>query len=122
MGAIRHANLGTIFRWSHHYNNNRTQKFFRFLFWSFEPSILGFRYCRPIISIDETHLRGSYKGVLLIASSWDANNHIFPIAFAIVDEESSASYNWFMRLLREHVLKERLISDRCKGILNAMSQ
>ncbi|KAI5667433.1 hypothetical protein M9H77_17286 [Catharanthus roseus] len=46
---------------------------------------------RPVISVDGTHLRGPYKGVLLIASSWDANNHFFLLAFAIVDKESSES-------------------------------
>ncbi|KAI5682358.1 hypothetical protein M9H77_03586 [Catharanthus roseus] len=49
----------------------------------------GFSYCRPVISVDGTHLRGPYKGVLLIASTWDANIHLFPLAFAIVDKESS---------------------------------
>ncbi|KAI5671031.1 hypothetical protein M9H77_11395 [Catharanthus roseus] len=53
----------------------------------------GFTYCRTVISADETHLRGPYKGVLLIASTWDANNHLFPLAFAIVDKESSESWN-----------------------------
>ncbi|KAI5650220.1 hypothetical protein M9H77_36225 [Catharanthus roseus] len=52
-----------------------------------------FLYCRPVISMDRTHLRGPYKGVLLIASMWDANNHFFPLAFAIVDKESSESWN-----------------------------
>ncbi|KAI5648279.1 hypothetical protein M9H77_34284 [Catharanthus roseus] len=52
-----------------------------------------FLYCRPVIFVDETHLRGPYKGVLLIASTWDANNHLFPLAFAIVDKESSENWN-----------------------------
>ncbi|KAI5656502.1 hypothetical protein M9H77_25295 [Catharanthus roseus] len=51
----------------------------------------GFSYCRPVISVDKTHLRRPYKGVLLIASTWDANNHLFLLAFAIVDKESSES-------------------------------
>ncbi|XP_027152174.1 disease resistance protein RPM1-like [Coffea eugenioides] len=40
-----------------------------------------------------------------------------------VDEETNVTWNWFLRLLRQHVLKERqvcLISDRHKGILNAI--
>ncbi|KAI5681170.1 hypothetical protein M9H77_02397 [Catharanthus roseus] len=51
----------------------------------------GFQYCRSVISVDGTHLRGPYKGILLIASTWDANNHLFPLAFAIVDKELSES-------------------------------
>ncbi|KAI5661192.1 hypothetical protein M9H77_20515 [Catharanthus roseus] len=53
----------------------------------------GFPYCRPVISVDGIHLRGPYKGVLLIASTWDANNHLFPLAFAIIDKESFESWN-----------------------------
>ncbi|KAI5680678.1 hypothetical protein M9H77_01905 [Catharanthus roseus] len=64
---------------------------FKFLFWCFVPCIDGFQYCRPVISADGTHLRGSYKGVLLITSTWDANNHLFSLSFAIVDKESSES-------------------------------
>ncbi|KAI5671272.1 hypothetical protein M9H77_11636 [Catharanthus roseus] len=51
----------------------------------------GFQYCRPVISVDGTHLRGRYKSILLIASTWDANKHSFPLAFAIVDKELSES-------------------------------
>ncbi|KAI5678871.1 hypothetical protein M9H77_09821 [Catharanthus roseus] len=58
-----------------------------------------FPYCRPMISMDGTHLRGPYKGVLLISSTWDANNHLFPLDFAIVDKESCESWNWFLKNL-----------------------
>ncbi|KAG6493877.1 hypothetical protein ZIOFF_048880 [Zingiber officinale] len=50
---------------------------------------------RPVISVDGTHLRGAYKGKMLIVVSKDANNRILPIAYAIVDEETIASWSWF---------------------------
>ena len=65
---------------------------FKYVFWVFAPSIVGFTYCRPVISIDGTHLYGKYKGKLLIAMATDANNEIFPLAFAVVDDETGA--NW----------------------------
>ncbi|XP_052623600.1 uncharacterized protein LOC111881138 [Lactuca sativa] len=40
-------------------------------FWAFAPSIKGFHYCRPVISIDGTHLYGKYKGKMLIAMGVD---------------------------------------------------
>ncbi|KAI5678188.1 hypothetical protein M9H77_09138 [Catharanthus roseus] len=71
--AIQDINSGTVYEFLHHRTSN------------------GFPYCRPVIYMDGTHIRGPYKGVLLIASTWDANNHLFPLAFAIVDKESSES-------------------------------
>ena len=36
--------------------------------------------CRPFIGIDDYHLKGPYRGVLLSAVAIDANTGIFPIA------------------------------------------
>ena len=58
------------------------------VFWTFRPSIEGFKHCKPIIQIDGTFLYGKYMGKLLIATSIDANGHIFPLVFATVEEES----------------------------------
>ena len=63
------------------------------VFWTFRPSIEGFKHCRPIIQINGTFLYGKYMGKLLIATSIDANGHIFPFAFAIVEEESHDSWS-----------------------------
>ena len=56
-------------------------------FWIFGSCVEGFKHCRPIIQIESTFLNIKYKGKLLIATSIDANGHIFPLAFAIVEEE-----------------------------------
>ena len=64
---------------------------FKYMFWAFAPSITGFTHCRPIISIDGTHLYVKHRGKLLIAMFIDANNEIFPLAFAVVDDETGAS-------------------------------
>ena len=61
------------------------------VFWAFSPFIEGFKYCRPIISIDATHLYGRYKGKMLIVMGVDANNQLFSLAFAIAEEESLGS-------------------------------
>ncbi|KAL6313700.1 hypothetical protein AAG906_010118 [Vitis piasezkii] len=45
-----------------------------FIFWTFHPSIEGFKHCRPVLNIDGTHLYGKYKGTLMIAMGCDGNN------------------------------------------------
>ncbi|KAL0008664.1 hypothetical protein SO802_010166 [Lithocarpus litseifolius] len=63
----------------------------RYVFWAFAPCIAAFRYCRPVISFDGTHLYGKYRGVLMIAMATNANQKVLPLAFAVVDKESRAS-------------------------------
>ena len=65
--------------------------FLNYVFWSFGQSIDGFKYCKPVINIDGTHLYGKYQGKLLVAMAIDANNKVFPLAFAIMDSKSGSS-------------------------------
>ena len=61
------------------------------------------------IQIDGTFLYEKYKGKLLIATSIDTNGHIFPLAFAIVEEELYDSWSWFLIALRCHVTQREWI-------------
>ncbi|RVW12189.1 Serine/threonine-protein phosphatase 7 long form-like [Vitis vinifera] len=45
-----------------------------------------FKHCRPVLSIDGTHLYGKYKGTLMIAIGCDGNNRLFPLAFALTED------------------------------------
>ncbi|KAL5558468.1 hypothetical protein UlMin_034679 [Ulmus minor] len=54
---------------------------FQYLFIAFAASIHGFSYCRPVISIDATHLKGKYRGVLFTAVINNAVQEVFPQAF-----------------------------------------
>lgn len=50
---------------------------------------------------------------------------MLPIAFAIVDDESTVAWTWFYRMLDKHVFskvteKICIISDRCTGIISAL--
>ncbi|KAL9666818.1 hypothetical protein QQ045_001160 [Rhodiola kirilowii] len=93
------------------------------IFWSFAECILAFNHCRPIISIDGTHMYGKYNEKLLVAIGLDANNHILPLAFVLVESENNSSWKWFMSCIREGVTKREglcVVSDRHKGILAAM--
>ncbi|XP_030936101.1 uncharacterized protein LOC115961227 [Quercus lobata] len=101
--------------------------FLKYVFWSFGPCIDGFKYCKPVISIDETLLYGKYQGKLLVAMATDANNKVFPLAFAVVDCESRSSWRWFLQCLRDtigHVIPDEgicIISDRHLGIKKAIA-
>ena len=47
---------------------------------------------RKVIDIDGTFLKGSYKGVLLVATTQDVNSKCYPIAWGIVDYENEDSW------------------------------
>nr|XP_025703107.1 uncharacterized protein LOC112803867 [Arachis hypogaea] len=87
--------------------------------------IWAFRHCKPIVQVDGTHLYGKYKGCLLVAVSQDGNNNIVPIAFAIVEGETSDAWHFFLSNLRQHVVTRdgvSLISDRHESINTAVER
>ncbi|QHN94298.1 uncharacterized protein DS421_17g600040 [Arachis hypogaea] len=75
--------------------------------------------------VDGTHLYGKYKGCLLVVVSQDGNNNIVPIAFAIVEGETSDAWHFFLSNLRQHVVTRDgvgLISDRHESINAAVER
>ncbi|KAK4387382.1 hypothetical protein Sango_2344800 [Sesamum angolense] len=55
-----------------------------------------------------------------------ANQQVLPLAFALVDEESLASWRWFLQMLAKHLLPNDddrvcLISDRHSGLISAIN-
>ncbi|XP_071932868.1 uncharacterized protein [Coffea arabica] len=125
LDALVQSNPGTVVEWSHHSDSSDRVKTFKYVFWAFGPAIEAFHMCRPVICVDGTHLRGEYKGKLLVAVTQDANNHVLPIAYAIVNEETISSWSWFMEQLRYNVALDRhpicVISDRHNGIIYTMT-
>ncbi|XP_075475684.1 uncharacterized protein LOC142509464 [Primulina tabacum] len=97
-------------------------KTLNYVFWAFRPCVDGFWHCRKIISVDGTHLYTKYKHKMLIGVTLDANNQVLPL-FAIVYEETTDSWKWFLENLRRHVVRGEngvcLIYDRHKRIVRA---
>ncbi|KAL7599378.1 hypothetical protein Lser_V15G26728 [Lactuca serriola] len=126
LGALQKFNPGTIVERCVSRSTDVDEVEFRRVFWAFAPFIKGFHYCRPVISIDGTHLYGKYTGKMLIAMGVNGNNQILPLAFAIVENESYNTWNWFLSHVKNHVVKDRegicLISDRHGGILKAVNE
>ena len=99
------------------------KRMFKRVFWSFGSCINGFAYCKPIVQVDGTWLYGKYTGTLLIATAQDGANHIFSIAYAIVEgETTSAAWGFFLTNLRTYVIPQMnisLISNRQLLIISA---
>ncbi|KAH9611123.1 hypothetical protein KSS87_001526 [Heliosperma pusillum] len=125
MQGLKESNHGTVVQWSTTPIGDSNVHTFKRVFWAFKPCIEGFEHCRPVLTIDGTHLYGKFKGTILTALSIDANNQIFPVAFAIVEYENSDSWPWFMACIKLFVTKRSglcVISDRHAGIMKAMSE
>ncbi|KAL9686524.1 hypothetical protein QQ045_023984 [Rhodiola kirilowii] len=95
------------------------------IFWAFSECIHAYKHCRPILSVDGTHMYRKYNAKLLVAIGLDANNHILPLSFALVESENTSSWKWFMSCIREGVTQREglcVVSDRHAGILAAMHE
>ncbi|RYQ80095.1 hypothetical protein Ahy_Scaffold1g106732 isoform C [Arachis hypogaea] len=110
------------------YNGNEEAQGVKILhrvFWSFNPCIRAFRHCKPLVQVDGTHLYGKYKGTLLVAVAQDGNQNIVPIAFALVEGETADVWHFFLRNLREYVVRKDgvgMISDRHESIRAAVNR
>ncbi|XP_025661169.1 uncharacterized protein [Arachis hypogaea] len=49
---------------------------FHRVLWMFSPCVEAFKHCKPLISIDGTHLYGKYGETLLMAIAQDGNANI----------------------------------------------
>ena len=67
-------------------------KIFQRVFWTFHPSIEGFKHCWLVLNIDGTHLYGKYKDTLMIARDYDGNNQLFSLAFVLTEGENIDSW------------------------------
>ncbi|KAK8674102.1 hypothetical protein V6N13_112400 [Hibiscus sabdariffa] len=94
---------------------------FQKMYVSFKACVSGLAHCRPFISIDGCHLKGKFGGQLLSAVGVDANDCIFPIAYAVVEIENTDTWKWFINLLSKDINIENQhswtwMSDRQKII------
>ncbi|XP_060970083.1 uncharacterized protein LOC133037218 [Cannabis sativa] len=117
---LQKTNPGTIVHMETEDDNS-----FKYLFVALDASIKGWKKCKPIIVVDGTFLKSTYGGTLLSACTQDANGHIFPLAFSVVDSENNNSWQWFFTKVREtYGIREEqcLISDRHESISKAACQ
>ncbi|XVF65088.1 hypothetical protein PTKIN_Ptkin09bG0218700 [Pterospermum kingtungense] len=83
--------------------------------------------CRPIIGLDGCFLKGLVKGQLLVAVGKDGNNQMFPIAWAVVHNENTETWSWFINQLCDDLeigdgLGWAVISDMQKGLIRSVQE
>jgi len=121
---VKRTNPGSIASVYGNPNDNCFQR----LFISFQASIYGFlNTCRPLLELDRTYLKSKYLGTLLLATAFDGDGALFPLAFGVVDEESDDNWMWFLSELHnlmetntENMPRLTILSDRQKGIVDGV--
>ncbi|KAF6166729.1 hypothetical protein GIB67_005605 [Kingdonia uniflora] len=97
-------------------------KRFKRYFWCFCPPKKTYKILRPIVVIDETFLKGRYRGTLLTAIAIDPNNHIFPLVFLVTYSEVIKSCTYFLEMFGSNFhgygTQFVIISDRNNIIIN----
>ncbi|XP_070004923.1 uncharacterized protein [Nicotiana sylvestris] len=95
---------------------------FLYAFIAIYASIRGWVYCRLTVVADGSFLKTTYRGTILTASTQDTEGQILPLAYAIVDSENHASWEWFFVHFRETYGQREgmcIVSDRHDAIWKA---
>ncbi|XP_028799959.1 uncharacterized protein LOC114755263 [Neltuma alba] len=92
----------------------------------FQAVFIAYSYCvkgfleggRPILYVDGCHLSGMYKGTLLGAQAYDADNELCPLAYAIVGSKTLNEWAWFLGNIKDITgsLEVTIVSDRHNSI------
>ena len=78
-----------------------------------------------VIIVDGTFLKSKFRGTLISATTQDASGKIFPLAFAIVDSENDASWEWFfVQVKKTFGVRDKLsiVSGRHESIISAVKK
>ncbi|GLU05181.1 hypothetical protein SLE2022_222940 [Rubroshorea leprosula] len=118
---IKETNPGSIATFT-----TKDDSSFHRLFFSFHASISGFQQgCRPLLLLDSTPVNSKYPANLLSATAADAQDGIFPVAFAIVDAEDEENWHWFLQELKSAASMSSqitFISDFQHGLKKALAE
>jgi hypothetical protein len=59
--------------------------------------------CRPMICVDACFMKEKWGGQLHATNALDANDDIFPIAYAICETKNRDTWAWFLKLLLDDI-------------------
>uniref|UniRef100_A0A803PYD3 SWIM-type domain-containing protein n=1 Tax=Cannabis sativa TaxID=3483 RepID=A0A803PYD3_CANSA len=122
---IKYTNKGSTIEFVTEVGDNGNPRFKR-MYICFAGLRDGFNAgCRPLIGLDGCHIKGPHKGQLLTAIGIDADNGIYPVAFAVVEIENKETWNWFLQCLRVDLKIENsnhwtFITDKQKGLQQSL--
>jgi hypothetical protein len=66
--------------------------------------IQAIKFCRPVICIDGTFLKGKYKGTILTTVAADSNNQLVPLVITFVEGENGDSWYCLLERLKNMVV------------------
>ncbi|XP_022041703.1 uncharacterized protein LOC110944350 [Helianthus annuus] len=90
-------------------------------------SMLPLNSCRKLLCLDGCFLKTFLGGMLFAAIGRDANDQMYPLAWAVVEGENNDSWEWFMEEQRKCLVVHdggkgwTFVSDQQNGILNAVA-
>ncbi|XP_047270495.1 uncharacterized protein LOC124899601 [Capsicum annuum] len=117
--------LNTCYPGSHIRMKKNEENEFLYIFIALTTFIQGFEHCRPVIVVDASHLRGLYNEIFVAACTMDGAEHIFPLAYDVLDPENDTSWTWFFENLKEAYGERRnmcVVSDRNANIIKAVTE
>lgn len=81
--------------------------------------------CRHVIYLDGCHLKEPHPEKLLSVIGIDANNGMYPIAYAVAKVDSFSTYMWFLKILVVDLNIANsngyvFMSDKQKGLINVI--
>jgi hypothetical protein len=91
---------------------NMEHSVFQRFYVCFNALKMGFKAgCRRVIGLDGYFFKGACQGELLCAIARDANNLMYPVAWEVVEQETTKNWEWFLGLL----IKDLNIDDNGSG-------
>ncbi|KAG2759775.1 hypothetical protein PC129_g11669 [Phytophthora cactorum] len=92
--------------------------------------LLDKRHCKHVIGLDGTHLKGDMnkRGVYWLAASKDYNNRILVFGLALVENEDTLNWRWFLEHMKAAIASASsdwdptFVTNRQKGILAAITE
>ncbi|KAJ9554871.1 hypothetical protein OSB04_009485 [Centaurea solstitialis] len=79
---------------------------------------------RPVLIIDDAHLKGEYLGTMFLVVAMDGNNNIVPVALGVGRSETSDEWTWFLNKLKTCIGEPKglvFMSDRAASINAAIT-
>jgi hypothetical protein len=81
-------------------NPSSESRQFKRIYICFAALKAGFLACgRQLLGLDGCFMKGPFPGQVLTAVGIDSNNGIYPVAYAVVEAETTSSWTWFLELI-----------------------